>query len=290
MGFLTYSCSANTMINQIVDNFVAADAARFAKVETGSVQKACMHYTYGGEDRYIQFINKNSYIYDYTRTTLEVDIGNTYNTTTHEVETTVNKFAGLYYYNSITESTAFADRTYANTIWQDKYGIIWNMWNPYSDGSADGFLFIMEFVPVAYKEYDDASSSIIVSFTNAPNDVPYNNSTVNKCGQYASFQNNTYNLFDVSNMTKAFKSLGNNKIYFDFAKYHKNPNVYNNPIVTSKRLFLANKTGLAVNDVLTWIDPADAAIRKYIITEVGSGTGTHANYFALPYDNAKEYV
>lgn len=291
MGFLTYSSNLQTMIDTLVDQLVAADGTVFEKITTSDANKACVRFI--PENKYIQFqFKKATFASVSQRTFMVTDIGGSYNTGTHEVETGVQRYGTLIYASDIGSlDLAVLTRTYSHTLWVDKYGFFWNFWNPYTDYSSQGFLLAMEFVPVAFKEYDDGSSRIILWQTAAQTNAgTYADTTYYRVGQYSVFQSNDF-MFEYTNMTRAYKSLGNNKIYFDFAKYHKNPPTYSNPFVTSKRTFVANKVGLAVNDVLSWINPDTSSVHRFIITEVGSGgsSGTNAYYFAIPYENAFLY-
>jgi hypothetical protein len=102
----------------------------------------------------------------------------------------------------------------------------------------------------------------------------------------------------VGELRSAYKSMANNKVYFNFNYMHAkrvstalpyDARVY--PILRSKKWFAVDKSGgLAIGDIISWIDPDTLTVRKYIVCEVKDlSNGTTASYYAIPYENGAPY-
>lgn len=296
MGFLTYSNTVNYVIDKIVDALVAADAAHFAKITTGSLYKAAVHYTGNGEDKYIQFknykcastINKDGDPQNYCHMTC-VQVGTSWNDSTKEVEgSPTNYYAAVGWNSSDISSTIFNTNTLNHILYVDKDGIQWCCWNPYTANYAEGFFMSIDFIPIAKKEYDDASSCITFASFGYPYNYGNSGSAFYRTGEYASFTSDSL-ITDQTNYCKGYKSIGNNKIYFEFPKYHKNPTTFTNPYFINKRWFIMQKVGVAANDIISWLDTDGITVRKFIVCECGGANGQATFYYCLPYDNPVTY-
>ncbi|WP_456467700.1 hypothetical protein, partial [Archaeoglobus sp.] len=87
----------------------------------------------------------------------------------------------------------------------------------------------------------------------------------------------------------AIKSAGTGKVYFEFL-YYFNDSDRNTVAAQTKRWFFVEKeAGIAVGDVVSWIDEANAVTRKFYVAEVNSANRSEKFAVAIPYENAYEY-
>ena len=292
MAYNAYSGSVYAMLPEIKAQLEAADPthARFEFQDVGTdINKIC--FKYKPENKFIMiFATYNSYSSAYYYN-LQIQIGSAYDSATKTISGNLEKYGGLVNSTSVNtqEALYFANRTYSHQLFIDRDGIFWNFYNTITGENNNGWMLQIEFLPIAKKEYDDASSGIFVNFFSYPTAHSVNLGYYN-AGQYFVCKD-TYKLIDESKMLYAFKSLGNNKIYFEFPRIHNNPGTWSNPIYQSKRWFLVSKTGLAVNDVISWLDSDNVTVHKFIVCEVGGAkSGTIPTYYiAIPYDNPVMY-
>ncbi len=175
----------------------------------------------------------------------------------------------------------------------DKYGVQAVLRNPHSHsyGPSVSTIFNLEFIPVAAREFDDGMNSLFAwKHECSAIDNTLNHKNAVRGLNYHSI-NNAYKLFNEPK--PAFKSPGNNKIYFEFPYYYNDfsTNAYLTPIARTRRFFQVNKNdaGLIANDIITWIDPDGATLRKFIVLEVTSEDGSTPTFYAIPYENAYQY-
>jgi|GEM_PF-4339768 hypothetical protein len=191
-----------------------------------------------------------------------------------------------------------ADNTYNISYWVDKYGLICAIANPNSYNPANntgatatvGCFFAIEYIPVAGREFNDGLSDFYL--ITAQNWKPRN---INEnAGGFAHSCARPYSLMTPSRLYDqhergAIKSAGNGKVYFEFPLYF-NDSARTIVSAQSKRWFLvAQNVGIAISDVISWIDEANAITRKFYVAEVNSANRAEKFAVAIPYENAFEY-
>lgn len=281
MVFNTYSNNISFVYNAIVDSLVEADPTKFEKMDIGTnTDRAAFKYI--PENRYIMFVH-------FTHGTClgaTLKIGSGWDATNKTPNGTVETYGANLFYSGGDLNA----RIFSHMVYVDKFGFFWNIYNPYSDANSNGALIKVEFIPLTAKEYNDGASSIFVHCDTYPTQRSYETEYIPyyAYGQYL-IRKGDSNFIAYTATLKAFKSTGNNKIYFEFPRLHNNPTTYTSPIYQTKRWFYVNKVGLAVNDVISWLDPDNVTIHKFIITEIGSARGKSDIYYAIPYENAYMY-
>lgn len=183
---------------------------------------------------------------------------------------------------------------YEMTYYCDEYGLYANIKNPYNYGAiiCSSSLVILEFIPAPAREYNDGNPSLcgtVITHPPVHADLKNANRDLN---QVRSFIYNRNKLVYKS-YRPAFKSTGNNKVYFEFPYYFNDPDGdYVSPIARSSRWFEVQKSasGLISGDTVSWLDVDGVSVRKFLITEISSGDGSHEKFFAIPYDNPKPYT
>ncbi len=188
---------------------------------------------------------------------------------------------------------------YQCNYWIDKYGITGVIQNPYTHSTMTGSFFALEWIPVAKREYSDGFTDAFFWSrrnyeANGSSYTPY----VADSELASAFYRNIRALKTASNgvmveepyLKKAFRSEGNSKIYFDFAKYHNDLEMHKSPITQTRRWFIVDDaSGLSLNDIVSWLDPDNITVHKFFITAVTSPTTAAKFMVGIPYDNAFEY-
>lgn len=184
---------------------------------------------------------------------------------------------------------------YEMTFFCDEYGLYANIKNPYNYDTIEctGDLIILEFIPSVAREYNDGNPSVMGIVI--PSTEVHATILSKWGGQKLHLRSFVYN--GIASLYRsyrpAFKSAGNNKVYFEFPYYYNDPDAgYKSPIARTNRWFEVQKSdsGLISGDIISWLDVDGVSVRKYLITEIASGDGSHEKFFAIPYDNAKSYT
>lgn len=287
------------MIDEICSELVAYHPAVFEAVTTTG-NDACVRYIPENKYLYFAYYRTNADIGDfYTCGTIGISltVATGWVAGTHLPSGTTAVIHGVLYDNCAQHDSnlgglysnyiTYLDKLYDHKLYVDQYGIHWNVYNPFSDFNSSGFYMNIEFIPTAHKEFDDANSSIF-AYCYSSREV-YNNNT--KYDMHFPVYVNQSRLYYTTAYMSAFKSLGNNKIYFDFPRFCNDPASYLTPIAQTKRFFTINKTNgnLVVNDIISWLDPDNVTVHKFLVIEVSSAEGARSEYFAMPYENAYQY-
>lgn len=244
VGFNTYSANINDMLDVVVDSLVLSDPLKFEKVSVGDfTDRSCVKML--NENKYILFRSVPRYrMNDYNYTDIGISIGSNWDDVNYVITSPEDYRACLYGHirydasGQVSDANAFINRIYSHTVYIDEFGIFWNIYNPYTDGQANGVNIIIEFVPTSWKEYNDGASSIIIRNTTYPNMNPLPSKGYH-FGQPSVIQTDT-DLIDMGHEL-AFKSIGNNKIYFNFPRIHNFAGQYNNVIYQTRRYFFVSK-------------------------------------------------
>ncbi len=294
VGFNTYSANIDDMFDVIVDSLVLSNPSKFEKISVGDfTDRSCVKIL--NENKYILFRSMPKYKNgSYFYTDIGISIGSNWDDVNCLITSPEDYRACLYgqigwdVSEQVSDADAFINRIYSHTVYIDEFGIFWNIYNPYTDGVANGVNIIIEFVPTSWKEYNDGASSIIIRNTTYPNMSSLTTKGYH-FGQPSVVQTDT-DMIDLDHYELAFKSSGNNKIYFNFPRVHNFSGLHNNVIYQTRRFFFVSKIGLAVNDVISWIDVDGTTIRKFIVLDLGGARGTRGDYYiAFPFDNAAQY-
>lgn len=188
---------------------------------------------------------------------------------------------------------------YQCNYWIDKYGIIGVIQNPYSHATMTGSFFALEWIPVAKREYSDGytdaffwsrrnyeangSSYAPYAADNEAADAFYRNIRAFKTASNGAMVEEPY-------LKSAFRSNGNSKIYFEFAKYHNDLEMHQSPIAQTRRFFIVGDgAGLSLNDIVSWLDPNNVTVHKFFITAATSPTTAAKFFVGIPYENAYLY-
>ena len=231
-----------------------------------------------------------------------VDIYTAWNPATHLGSGTLNHF----YIQTFHRIDGDIDQTYSDEsraisvqMWIDEYGMVGVTQNPSAINAVSnpcagtGTFFMLEFVPYTHREVNDGLSdmffAMIPNYLEAGQGIPSDNDKeyymyygrgATLCSQY--------DYFDQSKVKYAYKSLVNNKVYFEFP-YWYNTRDYDAPVYQTKRWFFVNTDeGLAAGDVISWVDTDEAITRQFYIGAVSGITG-NTMLFAIPYSNAYQY-
>ncbi|MBO8182049.1 MAG: hypothetical protein H0Z28_04550 [Archaeoglobus sp.] len=191
-----------------------------------------------------------------------------------------------------------ADNTYNISYWVDKYGVICAIANPnsYSPQGTSytatvGCFFAIEYIPVAAREYNDGLSDffMITKQNWQPRDlaegVGSNYAWV--CARPFSLETAS-KLYD-QHERGAIKSSGNGKVYFEFPLYFNDSGRSIVAAQTKRWFFVEENMGIAIGDVISWIDEENAVTRKFYVAEVNSANRSEKFAVAIPYENAYEY-
>lgn len=202
-----------------------------------------------------------------------------------------------YYLNNYMGS----DDSYTVAMWTDKAGFVLAVVNPFSydpGGTNDvtfGFFMNVEFIPDSRKEFDDGMGNFYLVATRCDFAT---HGTENHGVDFVHFYaRDTYletakTIGYCRHERGAIRSLGSGKVYFEFPYYY-NETQLKTLSAQSKRWFLvATDMGLAVGDIISWIDPDAGVTRKFFVAQVAAtGTGGSSGNFlvAIPYENADDY-
>lgn len=187
------------------------------------------------------------------------------------------------------------DNTYNIYYWVDKYGIIGVIDNPNSYTSSYywtvGCFFAIEYIPAAAREYNDGLSDffMITKHNYQPRSIADNAGAdyAYVCARPYSLQT-AAKLYD-QHERGAIKSGGNGKVYFEFP-YYFNDSARSIVAAQTKRWFFVEENmGIAIGDVISWIDEDAAVTRKFYVAEVNSANRSEKFAVAIPYENAYEY-
>ena len=255
----------------------------------------CLHYAKNNAYLTIQLIQSVYHGSQYGGGIAFV-VSSGWNAETHLPEGTIQRgMAQLYSYSGTVPMAVFADdRRYPYSFWIDKFGIVGNIYNPYSDYTSCGAMIALEFMPETWKEYSDQYTGIFLwTYRNRTYTAPSYGPNIANYYYYhlRPYILSTYtSIVETSAYKNAFRSLGNSKVYFEFPYYHNETARWDSPVAQTRRWFEVNKaTGIAVNDVVSWLDPDGVTVRKYLIVECGSAGTTTSQYFAIPYSNPVNY-
>lgn len=189
-----------------------------------------------------------------------------------------------------------SDDYYEITYWVDKYGVIGVIsnpinYNPYGGCNTVGCFFAIEYIPVAAREYNDGLSDFFLITKENWQPRSINDNADGNWGfvcarPYA--LNSGTRLYDMHERG-AIKSAGTGKVYFEFL-YYFNDSDRNTVAAQTKRWFFVEKeAGIAVGDVVSWIDEANAVTRKFYVAQCWSTGRAEKFNVAIPYENAYEY-
>ncbi|WP_290597113.1 MULTISPECIES: hypothetical protein [unclassified Archaeoglobus] len=189
-----------------------------------------------------------------------------------------------------------ADNTYNISYWVDKYGVVGvianpNNYNPESTRGAVGCFFAIEYIPAAAREYNDGLSDffLITKQNWQPRDIADNAGS-----EYAYVCARPFSLETASKLYDqhergAIKSSGNGKVYFEFPLYFNDSGRSIVAAQTKRWFFVEENMGIAIGDVISWIDEENAVTRKFYVAEVNSANRSEKFAVAIPYENAFEY-
>lgn len=186
--------------------------------------------------------------------------------------------------------------------WQDQYGItlVTRPISGFTSGlRTHAIMWNLSLTPSTNWEVDDGGLGIfshhIDSYDLAASSL-YDCRPFTSANTIGNVSRSTQSL--VPELRSAYKSMANNKVYFNFSYMHAKRistdlpyDAYVYPILRSKRWFPVDKTGgLAVGDIISWIDPDTLTVRKYAVCEVKDlSNGTTTSYYAIPYENGAPY-
>lgn len=184
------------------------------------------------------------------------------------------------------------------SMWVDQHGfeLVVNNNNTRSGFFGRGAFASGVFAPVDKREFNDAFSSFFfhckphvdVNSPRADNDTGIGVDHARFLDLRPFEMAASVNLVNNSDHVQAYRSLGNSKVYFDMPVFHNERQHHRTPILVSKRWFpVSDLSGLAVNDILQWIDPDETppVTRKYIVKRVHSSLAGFY-HVAMPYENA----
>ncbi len=225
-------------------------------------------------------------------------VSSLWNSATHAPDGTIQKsLATLFRENgSVSTSNFDAAHQFPYNLWIDKYGIVGTITNPYTSNQSTGVFIALEVFPAAWKEYNDGYTGIFCHIR--MNNEYWRNTSYKPSDNGTYYYSNLrpFNLATHTSLVKysaheeAYRSTGNSKIYFDFPYYHNDKTYYRDPIAQSRRWFVVRDGGgLAINDVISWLDPDGIAVRKFIIVPCSSADSATVEYYAIPYDNPVTY-
>lgn len=230
-----------------------------------------------------------------------------YNLDTHEPTGSIdNGFVPLYWHSNSSGYLPVmvdTDHQYPVMYWVDKYGIQAVIQNPFRTSVSDlGAFFTLEAIPAAKREFSDGYRALCFHCRSSNGLTWDDQATVADQNYY--FLNvrpfhtkQMGSLVNYHTQQDAYRSLGNSKIYFEFPYFHNetmdfNPDVqrdYLTPIYQTRRWFVVSPAGgLAVNDIVSWLDPDGVTVRKFIVGDFRGETDPNL-LVAIPYDHAYEY-
>lgn len=224
-----------------------------------------------------------------------------WDTANHVPAGTIRRYAfAPLFCNTTTPSTARLglDSTFQVNYWVDKYGLIGVIQNPYADNYASGAFFALEFVPDTSKEFSDGFTNVM-AFTKRNYDYWYNGSSNYPSEDSEAYYYHALRPFDAETgltlikedeITLGYRSLGNSKVYFEFATTFNERVNWRTPIFQTKRWFFVREdSGLSLNDVVSWLDVDQVTVHKFFITAAISPDVSTKVIVGIPYENAYQY-
>jgi len=199
-------------------------------------------------------------------------------------------------------------QTFAITYYTDRFGLVAAIENlNQSQNYRNGLAVVLEFVPVADRTYADGYTPVVYSCKIGGYDPvsPWSltdHATYSYLNLRPFFRAQQVPLVNIPGTTKAFRSVGDGKIYFDFPTIHNTTSqenqsgeeYYADPVVLSKRFFFGSTAGgLTAGDAVTWTDNSDPLLpvdRSFILCEYKSSLRTDGLLLAVPYANAYPYT
>jgi len=257
--------------------------------------------------RYIQITTGTS---RKTWTGIEFSFSTGYDAGSHKSTGTINSGAAPLFgaRESVTNMSLLDDPvTFPITYYADRFGVVAAIENPnQTQDYRHGLYFTLEFIPEADRIYADGNSPVFyhckMGGYNPVSAWSAIDHTTNSYLNLRPFYNaQQVPLVNISGATKAIRSFGDGKIYFDFPELHnttsaqdrRDEEYYSDPIVQSRRFFYGSPLGnLAAGDAVTWTDTSDPAHpvdRSFILCEYKSSQYTDDLLLAVPYANAYQY-
>ena len=210
-------------------------------------------------------------------------------------------YTDISYANDYLNNYMGSDDPYTIAMWTDKAGFVLAVINPCSYDPATtvdwtcGFFMNVEFIPDDKKEFDDGMGNLYLIATTADmGTTPYENAGLDYKHNFARdvYYESGQSLGYCRHERYAIRSLGSGKVYFEFPYYY-NEWQHKTLSAQTKRWFLVQKDmGIAVGDIISWIDPDAGVTRKFFVAHVaatGSGASSANFLVAIPYQNADDY-
>jgi hypothetical protein len=204
------------------------------------------------------------------------------------------------YTDSVPISTVSTPNVMSARLHIDRYGIIGNIVNTATNGV--GQFISLEAISSSAQEYDDGNRPIfftaLPTITNVFGRMGGSNSVVgvglpNTNGisylhvRGLSLTTNTTPISTDYLTPSAYRSTGNNKVMLEFPILDAVviSGNYRAPIFRTYRWFkVASDGGLAVGDIINWLDSDNVTIHKFIVVDIAQG-----NLYAIPYENPFDY-
>jgi hypothetical protein len=235
-----------------------------------------------------------------------------FDTTAHEPTGTIYNGCIPFFWQDHANNAALIanDRLFSVNFWVDNSGFVMSWSNPFYDATSCGGVVLMEAIPAAKREFSDGYRALMFHCNLAGTKETWfdyqstytpDNAAVYYLNVRPFARACCSSLVNYPAHLDAYRSQGNSKIYFEFPWFHNDVtngratptrDHYNNPIYQTRRFFYVRKSGgLALNDVVQWLDPTaePPAVRKFIVTDISSGDNNPTVYAAIPYDNAYVY-
>jgi hypothetical protein len=197
------------------------------------------------------------------------------------------------YFNNYMDSDDFYEITY----WVDKYGVVGVISNPINyqprnNSDTVGCFFAIEYIPAAAREYNDGLSDffLITKENWQPRSLEDNDTNADfafVCARPFSLNSKT-RLYD-EHERGAIKSAGNGKVYFEFPIYFNDSGRTIVAAQSKRWFFVDTEGGIAIGDVISWIDEENAVTRKFYTAQCWSAARSEKFNVAIPYENAFEY-
>lgn len=226
---------------------------------------------------------------------ISVVISSGFDTGSHSHTGTVHKGVIPLYRHLSSTNSVYQTTPYNFTVqcWIDKFGLVMTIQNPNNVYWDTGAFAVMEFLPISALEFNDGFVPIMFHVKN--NYAQYDGGVIADNRDDCYYLNiRPYNLRTQTDIVyyprDGYRSDGNSKIYFDFPYFHNERLTRHAPVFHTRRWFrVALSGGMAVGDIINWIDPDGVTVHKYIISEVSSVDTSTKYYYAIPYENAFDY-
>lgn len=235
---------------------------------------------------------------------IAVRFASAYDTETHAIGGTYqNGIVPLFNKNQAAPSITLLDETHFFPVkyWVDRYGFILGIDNPYSNEYSSGAVVVLEMPPAATREYSDGfrlpiwhvkrnnNSYIATDTGGAANQFPDDSTTYHYQNLRPFNLATQTDLIQYSVIRSAYRADSNSKIYFEFPFYY-NDKSFKMPLVQTRRWFLVQTDGgLAVDDIISWLDVDGITVRKFIVAQISCPDTASKIYAAIPYQNAYDY-